>query len=151
MSNSLTKDEHWETIKEFLNVVLNSQRDPSIKEAMGAHSACVALETRSYKDQAESVYYRKPNGQRVHGVRVRTAKLIRRHCEDHMDETRQAFQNKWQRATKLIFTYHDRHYVKREQDESIGEPNYDTAKMFDFGMMVWDEFHNEQLPNLNTT
>ncbi|PWN36493.1 uncharacterized protein FA14DRAFT_3275 [Meira miltonrushii] len=139
-----TKDEHWKTIKELIEIILKAERKPSVKESMNAHFACFALETGEYKDKADSVYYRKPNGQRVHGVRIRTAKLIRQHCEVHMNETRQDFLDKWQRATKLIFTYHDRHYVKREQHESTGPPNYETANMLDFGMMVWDEVHLEQ-------
>lgn len=141
---SYTKDELWKMIEDYLRIVLNSDRNPTIKEAMDAYSASVDLESRRYSDKGGNVYYRKPDGKRVHGVRIRTAKLIREYCENHSNETRESFLIKWQRASKIIFSYHDRHYVKRERDESAStSPNYETAMMFDFGMMVWDQYHGE--------
>ena len=133
-------DYHWSIVKESLLSMLNGSK-PSSVEVMNAYSSAYTLETN-----AMPVRYARPDGTSVHGVRVRVVKVIREYCQINGEEEESAFRDKWSLAARNIFSYHDRHYAKRQAEEhraprplppDLVFPDDGTTSMFQLGMAVW--------------
>lgn len=116
---------------------------------MHAYSAEMQLET------TKRVFYTRPGGKQVHGVRKRLVRIVQGYAEDHPGDSLEQFQEKWERATRFIFKYHERHYVQRCRDEGRdargaefddlnGFVDDGTPSIYDLGTRAWRHYRQEQ-------
>lgn len=138
----------WDIVSTFLLRHLDGkQAAPSASETMAVYDAEYALETSyGFKYRLVPGLSSLPSAQ---FVRSNVVELVRTHKREHPLEEREAFRLRWQQPCRFVFSYHDRHYVKRAQGEKPKErrlmiyPHFDfqddgAVTIFDLGMLTWD-------------
>jgi hypothetical protein len=142
------QEARWHLVRRYLVGVLEEEKmDPTIY--LAATNAAYEIETKgNFTFGAGPTAYRE-GGLVLHGLRIRLSKLLLAYRERHrVPESSQehvpddVFLRRWTKASR-IFGYHDRHFVRRCQDEQVrmpadlAFPDDGRTTVFQLGRRVW--------------
>jgi hypothetical protein len=154
------QEARWNLVRQYVVGVLEEETmDPSIYAA--ATTAVYDMEMGGDPRNGAGTMTRREDGLYVHGLRVRLSKLLLDYRERHrVPESTEGhvpddvFLRRWTNASR-VFSYHDRHFVRRCQAEKIRMPD-DLAfpddgqtTVFEFGRRIW--FDERELAERETT
>jgi hypothetical protein len=154
------QEARWDLVRQYVVSVLEEETmDPSVY--LAATTAVYDIETLGNNAFGAGSTARREDGLVVHGLRVRLSKLLLDYRERHrVPESAEGhvpddvFLRRWTKASR-IFSYHDRHFVRRCQGEKtrmpddLAFPDDGRTTVFEFGRRIW--FDERELAERETT
>lgn len=155
-TDSTELDRLWYVVEDFVKASLEG-KEPTKESLMRAYSAEMQLET------TRGVLNTRADGTQAHGVRRRIVRLVRAYAGDHSGESLEQFKENWEKATRFIFKYHERHYVQRCRDEERTHPpgtvhpvlneliDDGITSIYELGLETWKRHRQELRSNGSPT